>query len=68
MGALPILRAATDPAAHGGEFYRPRWQLRGYPVLATPLHKARDAEAARQLWAESEDRTAGGWGTRPGMR
>ncbi len=37
MGALPILRAATDPAAHGGEFYRPRWQLRGYPVLATPL-------------------------------
>jgi NAD(P)-dependent dehydrogenase (short-subunit alcohol dehydrogenase family) len=57
MGALPILRAATDPAAQGGEFYRPRWQTRGYPVLATPLAKARDAEAARQLWAESEART-----------
>jgi NAD(P)-dependent dehydrogenase (short-subunit alcohol dehydrogenase family) len=57
MGALPILRAATDPAAHGGEFYRPRWQLRGYPVLATPLPKARNAKAARRLWSESEDST-----------
>ena len=57
MGALPILRAATDPAARGGEFYRPRWQTRGYPVLATPWPKARDTEAARQLWAESEGRT-----------
>jgi NAD(P)-dependent dehydrogenase (short-subunit alcohol dehydrogenase family) len=57
MGALPILRAATDPAAQGGEFYRPRWQTRGYPVLATPLPRARNAEAARQLWAESEART-----------
>ena len=57
MGALPILRAATDRAVHGGEFYRPRWQLRGYPVLATPLPKARDAGAARRLWAESEDST-----------
>ena len=57
MGALPILRAATDPAARGGEFYRPRWQTRGYPVLATPLPKARDAEAARRLWAESQNST-----------
>lgn len=57
MGALPILRAATDPAAQGGEFYRPRWQMRGYPVLATPLPKARDTGAARQLWADSEAST-----------
>jgi len=57
MGALPILRAATDPAAQGGEFYRPRWQTRDHPVLATPLPKARNTEAARQLWAESEART-----------
>jgi NAD(P)-dependent dehydrogenase (short-subunit alcohol dehydrogenase family) len=57
MGALPILRAATDPAAQGGGFYRPRWQTRGYPVLATPLPRARDTEAARRLWAESEART-----------
>ena len=57
MGALPILRALTDPAAQGGEFYRPRWQMRGYPVLATPLPRARDTEAARRIWSESEDRT-----------
>lgn len=57
MGALPILRAATDPAAQGGEFYRPRWQTRGYPVLATPLPKARDTGAASRLWAESQDST-----------
>ena len=57
MGALPILRALTDPAAQGGEFYRPRWQMRGYPVLATPLPRARDTEAARRLWSESGDST-----------
>jgi hypothetical protein len=32
-------------------------QMRGYPVLATPLPKARDPEAARQLWAESQAKT-----------
>jgi NAD(P)-dependent dehydrogenase (short-subunit alcohol dehydrogenase family) len=57
MGALPVLRAATDPGAQGGELYGPRWQTRGHPVRATPLPKTRDAEAARQLWAESEDKT-----------
>jgi len=56
-GALPILRAATDPGAHGGQFYRPRWQTRGHPVPATPRPAARDAQAARQLWAESEENT-----------
>lgn len=32
MGALPMLRAATDPQVEGGEFYGPRWRVRGYPV------------------------------------
>lgn len=57
MGALPALRAATDPGAQGGELCGPRWQTRGHPVRATPLPKARDTEAARRLWAESEDKT-----------
>lgn len=56
-GALPILRAATDPAARGGEFYGPRWMMRGYPVLASPRQNARDTDAARRLWAESEEKT-----------
>jgi NAD(P)-dependent dehydrogenase (short-subunit alcohol dehydrogenase family) len=56
-GARPILRAATDPGAQGGQFYGPRRQTRGYPVLATPQPNALDTEAARQLWAESEEKT-----------
>jgi hypothetical protein len=24
-GALPVLRAATDPGVHGGDYYRPGW-------------------------------------------
>jgi NAD(P)-dependent dehydrogenase (short-subunit alcohol dehydrogenase family) len=56
MGALPLLRAATDPAARGGEFYGPggRGQLTGYPKLAAPAKRAFDAEAQRRLWAESQ--------------
>jgi NAD(P)-dependent dehydrogenase (short-subunit alcohol dehydrogenase family) len=64
MGALPILRAATDPGAHGGEFYGPRGLTRGYPVLSPVLRVGGgrgggrgDPEAARRLWAESEGRT-----------
>ncbi len=53
-GALPMLRALTDPGARGGEFYGPRFRLRGRtPVVETPSRAARDAEAARRLWAES---------------
>jgi NAD(P)-dependent dehydrogenase (short-subunit alcohol dehydrogenase family) len=56
-GARPILRAATDPDAQGGQLYGPRRQTRGYPVVATPLPQALDTQAARQLWAESEEKT-----------
>jgi NAD(P)-dependent dehydrogenase (short-subunit alcohol dehydrogenase family) len=53
-GALPMLRALTDPGARGGEFYGPRFLLRGRtPVVETPSRAARDADAARRLWAES---------------
>jgi NAD(P)-dependent dehydrogenase (short-subunit alcohol dehydrogenase family) len=56
MGALPVLRAATDPAAQGGEFYGPGGpaQLTGYPKLLRPSKAARDAAAQSRLWAESE--------------
>ena len=35
MGALPTLRAATDPAVRGGQYYGPDGfrELRGHPVL-----------------------------------
>jgi NAD(P)-dependent dehydrogenase (short-subunit alcohol dehydrogenase family) len=54
-GALPQLRAATDPAVTGGEFVGPRvlgW--RGLPVRARRAAAARDDGSQDALWAESE--------------
>jgi NAD(P)-dependent dehydrogenase (short-subunit alcohol dehydrogenase family) len=58
LGARPMLRALTDPAARGGEFYGPRFLVRGAtPVVETPSRAARDAAAARRLWTLSEELT-----------
>lgn len=56
-GALPMLRAATDPAAKGGQFYGPHLLVMGRPVLETPSRRARNAGDARRLWAVSEELT-----------
>lgn len=56
MGAVPMLRAATDPRARGGEYYGPA----GFGEFSGPAKRVRssarsqDREAARRLWAESE--------------
>jgi protochlorophyllide reductase len=53
-GARPMLRALTDPGVRGGEFFGPRFVVRGRtPVRETPTRAARDAAAAERLWAES---------------
>jgi NAD(P)-dependent dehydrogenase (short-subunit alcohol dehydrogenase family) len=59
MGALPVLRAATDPAAIGGTYYGPAgpMQLTGYPVVVTSSTRSQNKEAQRRLWAESEKLT-----------
>ena len=56
MGALPILRAATDPAAAGGEYHGPGGlgQAKGYPVRVSSTARSRDQAARQRLWAESE--------------
>ena len=36
VGALPMVRVATDPDAVGGEFYRPRRMAFGLPQRETP--------------------------------
>jgi NAD(P)-dependent dehydrogenase (short-subunit alcohol dehydrogenase family) len=56
MGALPTLRAATDPAAAGGEYYGPAGlaQAKGYPVRVSSTARSRDRAAQERLWAESE--------------
>lgn len=58
-GALPTLRAATDPAVRGGEVYGPSGagQLHGPPVLVGVSRRARDAVDADRLWALSEEST-----------
>lgn len=59
MGALPILRAATDPAAVGGTYYGPDafGQLTGYPVVVTSTTRSHNRQAQRRLWVESEQLT-----------
>ena len=59
MGALPILRAATDPDARSGQYYGPhrRNEWSGYPVLVSSSDASRDEELARKLWARSEELT-----------
>ena len=56
-GALPIVRAATDPSAKSGEFYGPNLMARGHAVLETPSKRARNAGDARALWEKSEELT-----------
>ncbi len=58
-GALPILRAATDPAAIGGTYYGPDGflQLTGNPVVVTSSNRSQNRQAQRRLWVESEQLT-----------
>jgi NAD(P)-dependent dehydrogenase (short-subunit alcohol dehydrogenase family) len=59
MGALPLLRAATDPTVQGGQYYGPDGfqEQRGYPVVVDSSARSRDEAAQRRLWTVSEDLT-----------
>jgi NAD(P)-dependent dehydrogenase (short-subunit alcohol dehydrogenase family) len=59
-GALPILRAAADPASNGGEYYGPSGLLKmtGHPVLVSSNAASRDPSTAERLWEFSERLTA----------
>nr|WP_062339314.1 SDR family NAD(P)-dependent oxidoreductase [Herbidospora sakaeratensis] len=59
MGALPTLRAATDPAALGGQYYGPggRNQVIGHPRPVTSSPESYEADVQQRLWAISEDLT-----------
>jgi NAD(P)-dependent dehydrogenase (short-subunit alcohol dehydrogenase family) len=59
MGALPQLRAATDPAAVGGQYYGPdgfgeSW---GHPVVVQSSARSHDAGLQSALWKASEELT-----------
>lgn len=57
QGALPQLRAATDPGAHGGEFYAPRFGNNGPPVRRPVLRRVGLHHAIETLWQVSERET-----------
>ena len=59
MGALPTLRAATDPAVIGGQYYGPGGfqELRGHPKVVESSRQSHDADIQRRLWAVSEELT-----------
>ena len=58
-GALPTLRAATDPGVLGGQYYGPDGfgEIQGYPKVVASSDKSHDAELQRRLWAVSEELT-----------
>jgi NAD(P)-dependent dehydrogenase (short-subunit alcohol dehydrogenase family) len=53
-GALPTLRAVTDPAAVGGTLYGPSGPLRGPAVASKLAARAANPEAASGLWEASQ--------------
>ena len=58
-GALPSLRAATDPGALGGQYYGPDGiaQQKGSPVVVASSAQSYDLDLQRRLWAVSEELT-----------
>jgi NAD(P)-dependent dehydrogenase (short-subunit alcohol dehydrogenase family) len=67
MGALPTLRAATDPSARGGEYFGPRrYGLRrrfitGYPALVESTARSHDETDQARFWQLSEQLTGVGY-------
>jgi NAD(P)-dependent dehydrogenase (short-subunit alcohol dehydrogenase family) len=60
MGALPTLRAATDPGVLGGQYYGPDGfgEQRGYPKIVASSEASHDTDAQRRLWTVSEELTS----------
>jgi hypothetical protein len=59
LGALPVLRAATDPGARGGDYFGPRGpgEIAGAPRRVRYTRAARDIPLAGRLWQASETLT-----------
>ncbi|MEU0496715.1 SDR family NAD(P)-dependent oxidoreductase [Mycobacterium sp. NPDC006124] len=58
-GALPTLRAATDPTVRGGQYLGPGgfMEMRGNPKVVTSSRRSHDADVQRRLWTVSEQLT-----------
>jgi NAD(P)-dependent dehydrogenase (short-subunit alcohol dehydrogenase family) len=64
MGALPTLRAATDRAVQGGQYYGPDGfaEQRGHPKLVNSSAQSHDEDLQRRLWTVSEELTGVNFG------
>jgi NAD(P)-dependent dehydrogenase (short-subunit alcohol dehydrogenase family) len=60
-GAWPLVRALTDPAIEGGEFWGPKSVTRGEPRRATASKITRDPGVAARLWDVAETATGVHW-------
>jgi NAD(P)-dependent dehydrogenase (short-subunit alcohol dehydrogenase family) len=60
MGALPTVRAATDPSVLGGQYYGPGGilEMRGYPKVVASNDRSHEVAAQRRLWTISEELTS----------
>jgi len=56
-GAEPQLYAATAPGVRGGDYYGPRYRIRGHPVISDMSPLARDESVAARLWEVSQQLT-----------
>jgi NAD(P)-dependent dehydrogenase (short-subunit alcohol dehydrogenase family) len=58
-GALPSLRAATDPDAKGGQYYGPDGigEVKGSPKVVASSAQSRNEDLQRRLWTLSEELT-----------
>lgn len=56
-GAEVTLHALTAPEAQGGQFWGPRWSVKGPPVLQTPTRTSTDPAIAERFWAFAERAT-----------
>lgn len=59
MGALPQLRAATDPAAAPGTYYGPGGfaEFRGHPEVVSSSKRSHDPDLQALLWLRSTELT-----------
>jgi len=62
-GALPTLRAATEPNAGSGSYFGPDgiFQCKGNPIPIAIPKPGQDEAAAKKLWEESESLTGFPW-------
>jgi NAD(P)-dependent dehydrogenase (short-subunit alcohol dehydrogenase family) len=61
QGAWTLVRALVDPDIHGGEFWGPRFVVKGGPHRGTAAGITRDPPLAERIWGVCEDATGVRW-------